>query len=210
MELNRQDIENLEQRYRAALINSITGFKSVSLIGTVNAQGDTNLAIFSSVVHLGAHPPLIGMVVRPDSAERHTLENILDTGYYTINHIRRDFYMKAHQTSARYPRNTSEFQACGLTELWEEGFMAPFVAESTVRIGLQFREKIDFHINGTIFIIGEILHLHFPIECWEKDGFVNLEKAGSITCSGLDSYHTTQKIGRLLYAKPNLPPGLKD
>ena len=65
----------MEQRKRAHLINSAGGFKSVCLIGTSDNLGNTNLAIFSSVVHIGATPPLISFIMRPDSVERHTLES---------------------------------------------------------------------------------------------------------------------------------------
>ena len=47
----------MEDRKRIALINSLSGFKSLNLIGTINNQGQTNLAIFNSVVHIGANPP---------------------------------------------------------------------------------------------------------------------------------------------------------
>ena len=85
--LHFDDLMNMEQRKRANLINSIGGFKSVCLIGTTNNENQNNLAIFNSIVHIGANPPLIGFFVRPDSVERHTLANILNTEYYTINHI---------------------------------------------------------------------------------------------------------------------------
>lgn len=81
------DIQAFETRYRAAFVNSLGGFKSVCLVGTKNSQGKTNLAIFSSIVHIGANPPYIGFVVRPDSVERHTYENILETKFYTLNHL---------------------------------------------------------------------------------------------------------------------------
>jgi hypothetical protein len=55
-------------------------------------------------------------------------------------------------------------------------------------------------------LIGEIKQVHLPEETILADGFVDIEKAGSITCSGLDSYHTTQKLERLSYAKPNTFP----
>jgi len=200
------EIMSLESRYRASLINSLGGFKSVCLIGTNNKQQQTNLAIFNSFVHIGANPPLIGFVVRPDSVDRHTLENILETNFYTINHITKSSYKKAHQTSARYPKEVSEFTASGLTEHYEANFFAPFVKESLIKIGVEFKEKVDFKINGTIFIIGEIKHLYFPEDILNNDGFLDLEKAGTITCSGLDSYHTTQKLARLSYAKPNTEP----
>ena len=94
-----QDIVMMEQRSRAAFINSLSGFKSVSLVGTINNLGQTNLAIFNSVIHIGANPALIGMIIRPNSVNRHTLENLLETECYTINHINKDIYKKAHPKS---------------------------------------------------------------------------------------------------------------
>ncbi len=198
----RKDIEEMEQRYRATFINSLGGFKSVCMIGTKNSSHQTNLAVFNSVVHIGANPPLIGFVARPAVTQRHTLENILDTGYYTINHITPAIYKRAHQSSARYDRQVSEFDAVHLETEYINEFAAPFVKESLVKFGVAFKEKVDFTINGTSFIIGEIMQVHFPENILEPDGFLHLEGAGTLTCSGLDSYHTTQLLGRLPYAKP--------
>ena len=200
--LSNAQIMDMEQRKRAQLINSISGFRSVALIGTINTQGQTNLAIFSSIVHIGSNPPLLGFIMRPDSVERHTLSNIMETGYYTINHIHQDMYEQAHQTSARYPKNVSQFDATQLTHLFQEGFMAPFVAESYIQIGMEFKERITISINQTSMIIGEIKWIHYPDHCLSEDGFLDIEKAGSITSTGQDSYHTTQLLQRLEYAKP--------
>jgi flavin reductase (DIM6/NTAB) family NADH-FMN oxidoreductase RutF len=193
---------DMEQRKRAQLINSISGFRSVALIGTIDTQGQTNLAIFSSIVHLGSNPPLLGFIMRPDSVERHTLSNIMETGCYTINHINSSMYEKAHQTSARYPKNVSEFDAAQLTPQFKDGFMAPFVKESHIQIGMEFKERIEISINQTSMIIGEIKFVHYPANCLLEDGFIDIEKAGTITSAGLDSYHTTQLLQRLQYAKP--------
>ena len=53
--MTNQDIDKLERYYRANLINSVTGYKPANLIGTINDEGITNVAIFSSVVHLGSN-----------------------------------------------------------------------------------------------------------------------------------------------------------
>ena len=201
-----KNIMEMEQRKRAVFINSLGGFKSVCLIGTKNKSGQTNLAIFNSLVHIGANPPLIGFVVRPDSAERHTLNNILETGFYTINHINENIYKQAHQTSARYPVEISEFTATGLNEQYHPNFFSPYVLESHIKLGVAFKEKINFSINETIFIIGEIQNVYLPENCINIDGFLDIEATGTITCSGLDSYHTTKKLSRLSYAKPNTFP----
>lgn len=200
------DIAALEQRYRATFINSIGGFKSLALIGTRNGARQTNLAIFNSFFHVGANPPLFGFIVRPDSVDRHTLSNILDTRVFTVNHVREAFYKAAHQTSARYPQDVSEFEATGLTEEYVPGYYAPFVAESAIKISAAFRQKIDITLNNTIMIIAEIKYISIPADIVMQDGYVDIEKAGTITCAGVDSYHSTTRIARLEYAKPDKPP----
>ena len=193
----------MESRIRAAFINSLHGFKSASLIGTIDAKGNTNLAIFNSVFHLGAHPALVGFISRPDSAERHTLDNILETKFYTINHINKDIYVRAHQTSARYPKQVSEFEATGLTEEYTALLQAPYVKESQIKYGLSFAEKHELKINDTILIIGKIEEIIIPEDCLLTYGGIDIEKAETIAISGLDGYHSTQLLSRLSYAKPD-------
>lgn len=201
--LTHENIAQLEKLERAALINSITGFKSLSLIGTVDTQQQTNLAVFNSVVHLGANPALMGFIVRPDSVERHTLSNIEEMRYFTINHVHKQIYQQAHQTAARYGKDISEFEACGLTPVYLNEFNSPFVKESAIKIGLEYAERIDIALNSTILVIGKIMQLYFPENAWCLDGYVDIEKAGTIACSGLDSYHETHRLARLGYAKPD-------
>lgn len=199
----KDDFQEMEKRYRARFINSLSGFKSVNLVGTQSKAGVSNLSIVSSVVHLGADPALMGFIMRPVTVTRDTYHNILETGYYTFNHLRQSFFKKAHQTSARYPAEVSEFDAVDLGKTYSAHFPVPYVTESPVRIGLEFKEKIEIKLNGTLLIIGEVQEVWVPSDCIHDDGFLDIEKAGSITCSGLDAYHKTQKIARLSYAKPN-------
>ena len=202
LHLDNYQIGNLEDRKRIALINSLSGFKSLNLIGTINNQGQTNLAIFNSVVHIGANPPLMGFISRPDSVEKHTIENIRQTSYYTINHVNINIFEQAHQTSARYKRDESEFVATGLTPEYKNSFPAPFVSESNIQIGLELQEIISVKTNNTLLVVGEIKHLFFPNDIWEDSGVLDIEKAGSVTGSSLDGYHSTQLITRLKYSKP--------
>lgn len=206
MKIDQTRLAAMDHRYRVALINSLSGFKSANLIGTVNQNGHTNLSIVSSCVHLGADPALLAFVVRPHSVDRHTLENLLETGYYTVNHVNQDIYRQAHQTSARYPRDESEFHATGLTEDWRGEFKAPYVKEARIGLGLRFREHHPLAINGTEFIIGEIEEIWMDDGLIAEDGFVDLEAAGTVCVSSLDGYHRTTKLTRLSYAKPDRSP----
>ena len=201
--IDYNQILQLEKQKRVHLINSLGGFKSVALVGTSDENKNTNLSIFSSFFHLGANPPLIGLIFRPSPPERDTMRNILDTGFYTINHVNESIFKKAHQTSARYEKGISEFDATGLNSEFKNAFFAPFVAESKVQLGIEFKQKIDISINNTTMIIGEIVQIYIPENCLLDDGFIDLEKANTITCSGLDSYHKTIQLDRLSYAKPD-------
>ncbi len=202
-EISLNDINNFEQRYRTTFVNSLGGFKSTALIGSRGADGNTNLAIFNSFFHVGANPPYFGFIVRPDSVDRHTLNNIMDSKEFTVNHITEEFYKKAHQTSARYDKEISEFDAVGLTEEYTNGHYVPYVKESAVKIYANFSQRIDVAVNGTIIIIAKIKEVILPENVLGNDGYIDLQKAGTVTTAGLDSYFVTQPLSRQAYAKPD-------
>lgn len=195
------EFEELDKRYRANLINSVSGFKSANLIGSINQKREVNLAVFNSVVHIGANPPLLGFVMRPLTVPRHTYDNIKETGYYTINHINKDIYKQAHLTSAKYNKEASEFEQCGLTRQFLSGFKAPFVEESIIKMGIKYVEEHHITANDTKLIIGEIELLVCPDAYIKEDGYVNIEEAGTVAITNLDAYHKTEMLDRLPYAK---------
>ncbi|HMQ50151.1 MAG TPA: flavin reductase [Saprospiraceae bacterium] len=195
------DFESMSRFYRANLINSVSGYKPANLIGTVDEAGHTNLAIFSSVVHLGADPALLGFIQRPITAFSHTYQNILATGYYTINHVHRSFAENAHYTSARFDRSISEFEACKLTPEWIAPFKAPFVRESQIKIGMKFLQEMPIELNNTRLIIGQIEHLIVPEEWVAADGNIALDQAEDMCISGLETWYMAQKVAQYPYAK---------
>lgn len=203
MFIPRADIDAWDKRYRASFINSLTGFKPANLIGSADLEGQTNLAIISSVVHLGSNPPLFGMVMRPPVVPRHTYENIIQTKHFTINHVKDSWFEKAHQTSARYDKEESEFDSVGLTPAYAPDFKAPYVYEASVRMGMELVREVPIEENGTVFLISQLVWVDVPQEFIAEDGYLHLESAGTMAISGLDGYHRTTHRGRLSYAKKN-------
>lgn len=197
----------MEKFYRINLINSIAGYKSVNLLGTISSDGITNLSIVSSVFHLGSNPPLLGMVLRPEREHNDTLRNITETSHYSLNNVLPEWFMQAHQTSASYPSGVSEFDQCGFTKEYIPAFKAPLVRQSSIRLGLELREVIDMEINGTTIIIGEVMHISADDGVIAEDGMVDHEKAESMAVTGLDAYYLPKFADRLAYAKPGINPG---
>jgi flavin reductase (DIM6/NTAB) family NADH-FMN oxidoreductase RutF len=196
------ELMNLPARYRGTLINKIAGYKTANLIGTRSGSGMENLALFNSVVHIGANPPYLGFVLRPTTVERHTYKNLRDTGQFTINQVAASFHREAHQTSGKYPLEVSEFKACGLTPHYVQGFSAPFVAESRIKIGLSFEEEHLVNCNQTRLVVGKIEHLILPEGGVKADGDVDLEALNTVAIGGLDTYYTGKKLGRYGYYRP--------
>jgi flavin reductase (DIM6/NTAB) family NADH-FMN oxidoreductase RutF len=191
-----------ERFYRANFINCLSGFKSASLIATVNQQRISNLSIFSNIVHIGADPALVGFINRPRKATPHTISNIESTGHYTINLIPAHLIQQAHQTSAKYEEGESEFFATGLTEEWTEYSKAPFVLESPIKYSMELQSIIPIELNDTSLVIGAITGVLLDQHTISKDGFIDLEKANIITSLGIDGYYATEKLARYCYAKP--------
>lgn len=206
MVLQQEDFIDLDKEYRRAFVNSLAGFRQAVLIGTKSLTGQTNLAIFNSLIHLGANPALFGFISRPDTVQRNTLQNITDTGRYTFNYIPANDFEKAHQTSARYDTEISEFSAVGFTEKYIASCDAPFVQEAPVKIAMKLEDKVDIKINGTILMIGSIQYVEISDDIVDAEGFVDLEKEDVLVSCGLDAYFSVKSLGRLSYPKPGKWP----
>ena len=200
------ELQCWDRFYRANFINSLTGFKSVSLIGTADKAGQTNLGVFSSIVHIGSSPALVGYINRPRKAAPHTLANIEATGVYTINHIHPSYLEKAHQASAKYADGVSEFGEVGLTAEFQENISAPFVKESRIKYALSLQQVVPITMNETFLVIGKIEMVQLEEDFISPDGFIDLSLADSLCCNGADSYYLTKPVGRYQYAKPGNKP----
>ncbi len=207
MYLSKQDILHLDRIKRINIINALSGIKPANLIGTQSKSGHSNLAIFSSVVHLGSNPGYFGFIMRPtNDVRRDTYNNIIETGIFTINHIHSNFAAQAHYTSAKFGATVSEFAHCGLTEEFKFDFKAPFVKESNIKMGLKHLESVPIKSTNTIMLIGEVQHLFFPEFAMDAAGMINLEALDNIGISGLNIYYQLKKLATFPYARVTEPP----
>lgn len=202
MHLTKKQIGATERIKRANIINSVTGIKPANLIGTKSNDGFPNVGIISSVVHLGSDPALIGFILRPQHEKpRDTYLNIKENGYYTINHVSSDFVEKAHWTSPKFTKVQSEFEMVHLSEVYLDGFHAPYVGESQIKVGLKLVDEMPIKYNMTILIIGEVEHIYLPDHIMDEEGHLQLESAQSAGISGLNSYYSLKKEAQFPYAR---------
>ena len=204
MYLNKDSIQQLEKVDRINLLNSITGISPANLIGTISNDYIENLAIFSSVIHIGSNPPLMGFILRPTKENtRDTYENIIETNKFTINHVNSDMIERSHYTSFKFDKNESEFQKCKFTAEYLNNFQAPYVKDSYVKIGLNLEDIQLIKSNGCRLIIGCIERLYVPDIAIHKNGNIQLELVNSIGVGGLNTYYSLEKIAEHSYPRSN-------
>ena len=207
MHFTRDQINDLGKIKKINLINSCSGYKSANLIGTISKEGITNVAVFSSVTHLGSSPPTLGFILRPTTVPRDTYKNILESGVFTINHIFEDIIEDAHHTSAKYKETISEFDITSLEDEYHDDCIAPFVKGSPVQMEMKFIEEYHIKSNNVIHIIAEIKNLYVKDEIIQEDGFLNLSKAKVAAINGLDAYAIAKNNTRFEYQRPkNINP----
>ena len=198
----REDIDTLEKIFKINLINSCSGFKSANLLGSTSKEGISNVAVFSSVIHLGSNPPTLGFILRPTTVPRDTYKNIKESGVFTINHIYEEIIEEAHHTSAKYPENVSEFDVTNLEEEFKGDFKAPFVMGSPVQMSMKFIEEIPVPSNNVMLIVAQIEELYIQDALLQKDGLINLSIGKVAAINGLDTYAIPTFKKQLSYQRP--------
>lgn len=199
---DQRDFQKMDRLFRINLINSCSGYKSANLVGTKSPEGISNLAVFSSVTHIGSDPALLGLIFRPITVVRNTYNNIKKTRSFTLNQIHEPLLEDAHHTSAKYAADISEFDTTNLEEDYRNNFPAPFVKASPLKIAMVYVEEYSIKANNTILMIGEIKHLFVDDQLLQKDGFINLSEAKIATINGLDGYAIPNLKTRLAYQRP--------
>ena len=197
---NKEEIEELDRIYRINIMNSITGIKPANLIGTKSKEGLSNLAIFSSIVHLGSSPAQIGFFIRPQYKYRtDTFTNVKETGFFTVNHINSEVIEKSHYTSAKIPSDISEFDRMKIKEEYIDSFFAPFVKPSFIKIGLSVIKLMELP-NRCTLVIGEVDLIKIEDDSIiSKEGRIDIKEAGSVGVSGLDRYYNLLKEKEMKY-----------
>ncbi len=205
-EFSANDINQLHHLYRINLINSCSGYKSANLIGSKSKDGHENVAVFSSITHIGSNPPMLGLFMRPTTVSRNTYDNIKESGLYTINHIHSDILEDAHHTSAKYPKTVSEFNVTDLISDYKLDIPVPFVKDAPVQMLMEFVEEHHISANQTILLIGKIKELFVNETLIESDGFINLSKGNVAAINGLDGYTIPELKTRFDYQRPKVTP----
>ena len=197
------DIQSLDTAIRRDFFPKVSGIRSAAVIGSQNAKGQTNAALFNTLTHIGSNPPLLGIIFRPLTVPRHTYSNIKENEAFTINLPHPSDVDAVHLTSAKFPEDKSEFEATDKTPIYHEAFPAPFWPDCPIQIGLRYEEEHLIKANDTILLVGRVEILRIHEDLVDSNGRFNSQNADLLLVNGLDSYFKATHIRKKEYARPS-------
>ena len=95
----------------------------------------------------------------------------------------------------------SEFDMTKLEKEFKDGYSAPFVKSSKIKLGCKFLNQYEIKENNTLLMVAEINDIFFEKNIIQKDGWLNLDTAKTVTVNGLDGYALPKLVDRFKYAK---------
>ena len=144
--------------------------RPIGWVGTTSTAGIHNIAPFSYFMPIGSAPPTVAFSSAKDrnGKEKNTLDNILETGVFTLSMVTADLIAQMNASSATVPASVSEFDETGLTPVQGPWVNAPYVGEAHVTSECRVLQTIP--LGNTTLVIGEILGFHMS-ETWDaKEG----------------------------------------
>ena len=152
--------------------------RPIAWAGTRSKEGINNLAPFSFYNVFSSKPPIVGFspIPRADGRRKDTLQNIMDTGCFTLSCVSYKLAKQMSMSSALLEPEESEFEYAGLTPEEARSVNAPFVAEALVVFECLLQQIIHFgdEPGSGNLILGEITHVHIEDSIYH-DGYVDFD-----------------------------------
>lgn len=163
-------VSDLSIRALYTLMTEVFQPRPIGWVGTISAAGIHNIAPFSYFMPIGSAPPTVAFSSAKDrnGNEKNTLDNILETGVFTLSMVTADLIEQMNASSATVPASVSEFDETGLTPVQGTWVNAPYVGEAHVTSECRVLQSIP--LGNATLVIGEILGFHMS-ETWDaKEG----------------------------------------
>ncbi|MDT8399296.1 MAG: flavin reductase family protein [Pseudomonadales bacterium] len=168
--------------------------RPIAWAGTRSLAGKDNLAPFSFYNAFSANPPIVGFspIPRLDGSRKDTLQNVMETGCFTLNVVSYDLVRKMSMSSALLEPGDSEFDYAELTPVQAESINAPYVAESPIVFECVLQQMISFgdQPGAGNLILGKITHVRIADELYLENGRIDFGALDPVARLGGNFYST--------------------
>jgi len=147
--------------------------RPIAWVSTISRAGVPNLAPFSFYTGVCAKPLTVcfaPMVSGTTGGMKHTLRNIQETGEFVVNVVTEENVQAMNATSADFPEEVSEFEACGATSVPSQVVRPPRVAESPLHMECQLSKIITIseEPGGGWLVLGRVVQVHVAEHLYQQ------------------------------------------
>ncbi len=169
--------------------------RPIAWVSSISGSGIQNLAPYSFFNGVGANPPTLMFcpVNRRDGSKKDSLLNIEETGEFVVNVVPFATAEVMNQTSAEYPHEVSEFDACSLTPVASSRVAPPRLKESTASFECQLHLAMQLGSGpvGANLVIGRIVLVHVDDHVLDDEGLADPAKLDLVGRMGGATYSRT-------------------
>ena len=159
-------IDNLPSKDGYTLLCATIVPRPIGLISTVSADGVNNLAPLSFFMPCTSVPCTLAFTLthRRDGSTKDSLNNILATRQFVVNHVTRDVFDRAYECGTEWPPDVDEFVKVGFTPLPSVRVKPPRVLQSRVQLECELLHVLPVgpaatHGGGNI-VVGQVVAAH--------------------------------------------------
>ncbi|MFO7561855.1 MAG: flavin reductase family protein [Enhygromyxa sp.] len=193
---------SLSARDRYRLMTDLVAPRPIAWVSSVSSRGTANLAPFSYFQAVCSAPPTIvlGIAWLPDGRPKDTLANILETRELTINHVAEPLVQSMNETSADYPAEVSEWQACGVEPAPAKLVVPARVAGALAGFECRLQHAIPLGRTrlgtpSSTLVIAEVLHF------WVAEGLLQRDRRGHLQAIDPSALRAVGRLGGVVYTK---------
>lgn len=153
--------------------------RPIAWAGTRSKEGINNLAPFSFYNTFGSCPPIVGFstIPRLDGRNKDTLQNVLDSGCFTLSTVSHFLVPKMSKSAALVEPEVDEFELAELEMAEARNIDAPYVKEALLVFECELNQVVSFgdHAGSGNLILGEVKYVNIDDSIYQ-DGYVDFEK----------------------------------
>ncbi|MEM7337288.1 MAG: flavin reductase family protein [Actinomycetota bacterium] len=148
---------------RYKLMTGLVVPRPIGWIGTVDAEGRTNVAPYSFFQAVATNPPVVLFSAGvANGHQKDSLRNARETGEFTCNMVGMATAEAMNASAAELAWGESEFEAVGLTPLASDLIAAPRVAEAKASFECRLQQVIELGDppSQNVVVFGEVVAIH--------------------------------------------------
>lgn len=175
-------LKTADMPYQAVykILTAAVAPRPIAWAGTRSPEGSNNLAPFSFYNAFSSNPPIVGFscIPRLDGRNKDTLQNVIDTGCFTLSCVSRSLAQAMSRSAALMEPEQDEFPYAGVTPVEAVSIPAPYVQEALLVFECRLNQVVSFGSepgSGNL-VLGEITHIHIADDIYLENGRVDFEK----------------------------------